>query len=1788
MAASGRNSPQTPPTSVVQLQTNNVQPLARSHTTNRTSVTLERVDEVFEYLRDYSVLVCKEHGYAIRALEDHLKRLHRTSISDRKAIVAHFAKDVVLPPRDVPLPPPLSAPLSCLGLPKRAFICDEEDCNELSVSRDVIRIHCNKAHQWKSTPEQRTHWHRQWAQTFFNAAGLQRYFTVDYDEPLSEAGEEDRNQPDKENMPGNVTEGQSRVKSIMQQWDEGLHEQEKKLEVADAETAKTDHTAWFKRNEWPEHLAKCNLRHLSRVSRLPDREERMLQRVVELNNTLVEQSVTGLSTLDRETRRWIRSAKLSEPDQRPLARLQNASSQQTYVTYMSRFACYSLRVLQSCEDRERLREADEGSDDDTDSGSDSTSRDDHSDSEASSSGDTGYASGMVVDVYQDARRLYPWRGEQKARLVRVRQSIERGWEDAAQLKALLEWYESVIFQRVRGNAFTSALLHFLAILGINEETFRLRDANDYSYMLAGVVYCTRVLAIEIILPSGAREAQDEADDRRFRRVRDDYLADGTYSVVSKMLSLLAYGKTIALSHSNAGTTQWEDGRKVMRYRGQPISLARLQRMVHDVIDEAADKLWTELMWTQQNGRFDIPLDKLEDDVTFTKRGISFVTNRRNGLMDKRGWMLERAFAHPEGRKLHPGESWSKLPVLKYLRQVDRFRELLLFLVHVTGGQPARGSEITTIRFRNGFLQDRNVFAMAGQMVIVTRYHKSQSQFDKPKVIPRFLPWRVGQLLAVYLVYVQPLEQFLGEEVRGFGYSDYVWSNEFGPWATDRLTKIISRETRKGLGVRLTTLDYRHVAIGVGREVVGNHFARGYVEEASEVEEAEMDDDDGLEISAGRSSEIGANRYGVSLDVIKHLSSRSIDTFRPLSTEWHTFFGLQSFRQAAGQKRAAHARSESSSIGSEQQQEQRRSTLMMQNNGVYGWAEMVARYGQRGGASGSSVLVQSDDFYSGLHSSPHPQTTPQTASTAVDPSFLPQTPQPHLYGLGLVTPGMTGGLEASPLWYRSQAVVNRPQERRAVKEEELQKAMQKALGSDNVRFRSEEQRQALHAVVSKDDSTPLVVVLPTGGGKSLLFMAPACLNDPGITVVVVPYRALLNNLLDKAKQVGIDCVEWTHAEVNPAALVFVSADKVMPFMSYAQVMDSKGLLRRVFVDESHLTFTSSDWRPKLEKVRLVRGLRVPTIMLTATLPTLLEFELEASMAAQMAQYIRAVTTRIRTRYTVDICPAGSLWERAIEVCRRTKGHLRRRRGVVYSRSRKQCEDLSEELGCAYYHAGAVDHQERLDQWLQRGGLIVATSALGTGVDFPGVVCTLHVDVPYGMIDFAQESGRAGRAGEDVDSVIIVEEGRVETLAELSRGSAGLDQYVMDQYITTRGCRRLVMSRYLDGQEIDCGSAGVVAQCDRCGGGVTELERQHTAASQERQLFEDQMDEVAAACAECWVRSSTIYEGVPWALHTREECEYEPVVRRSRETLGRVRFAPESHSCFRCGLSQRLCRTGESTTAACQWPGVMATFVEVVWEEDHWGELFKEIGWADGLSGKVEEWRAWMRWLGQRHRRLVWGEVMSNGMAALIRFSQEQSWHKWVQEGDRRAPGKVRVASPGVAKDARERIRFVGGVLDRWAQGCMICRAYGKKEAYRHDSRICPQTDEDGNSVALVYREMCSRTREWQAPRCARGGRCWISWRRCEAVEGDEGQCRWSGVATQMVSALVLPQTTSQMQVERWLEQAGFATSDEQAREEKWRAVGEFMARQRRWKDIESNILCEILEQYGEKKRREEEG
>lgn len=1525
--------------------------------------------DVFDEIPEYGLIACSRCRYAVwpAAAKGHLKREHQMGDEQAAAIASELEElwgaGAARHQDDVAVPEAVPAAIPQLALFKDGLRCDA--CPYVCRNRDHMRKHCNKVHGWakqgrRGRPSKDAElraagsepWRTGvWCQRFFPSRQCSQYFTVETTEQRQPSGA-----PEEEEAAG--------TGELLRSWAVKVTAHEKEMAVMAAEVDKRDRTGWFNRTGWPEHLKGSNLRHLAAAAALPRRDEVWLHAVPGLVDKLIERSVAGLATLGLETRRWLRSAKREEPDQRPLGRLQNRASQQRYAGYWKQFICYALRIARRGGPTWTAWVRRGYADTDTDAGTD-----DDTDDGSSSGGSQDEREGAQgeVDVFADASRLFKWNAETRLYGAQLLEALEAPLPERHQMRLLERLTKAFIFHSgsLDKQPFDSPLVHFLAVLGIDQHACRLRRAKEYSYMLAGLVYCVRVLGAELRLPSSERDQQGERELQEFLETRREYLADGSYSAMSVMLSLLAYGKHVALNTGNEGSTSWSADRRTFYLHGRPIVISRFQQMARGVVDDAEELLWRELMWEEggPKERFAVALEDIVDDVTFTKLGVSFVSQKGNGLSEGLRWMLERMARSGSGRKMirrlaaagneeegggeggedggdgdggaagrsgqAVGTSWRVRRVRTYLRRVDRFLELLLLAAHITGGQPARGTEITGLRHRNGLLQDRNVFVMDGQVVLVTRYHKSQSQWDKPKVVPRFLPWRVGQLMALYLAYVQPLAELLRVQALRGSWSDYIWADESGPWETERLTRVMSRESELRLGNRLTTQDYRHAAVGIGREFVGESFSKGYQDEVGEAEEAEADDDGGepggesaIELQSGRTTAVGVSHYGVPLNIIKHLSMRSLDVFRPLSGRWHQFLGLESARPAKSRGRKRKGCESGAAEAGEAEGEGE------------GGAEEEAEEEAEGEAEGE------------------------------------------------------GEAGAGRRKRRANGVA-------VVSEGELRQAMRKALGksaADEVSFRSAAQERALRAVA--DGRTPLVVVLATGGGKSLLFMAPACLDDPGVTVVVAPFRALVEDTVRRLRGRDIDCLEWRDGEANAAAVVVVSADVAVGagFLTYASNLAGRGLLRRVFVDECHLTVTASPWRPKLAQLGCLRALGCQTVLLTATLPPALEGELGEVMRVRCAAYVRGETARPCIRYMVQQCARGALLGAAVDICRRQQQRLANGglRAVVYCTSKAQCEELARELGCAYYHAAAADRAERLERWLDRGGFIVATSALGTGLDIGGIVFVLHAGMPWGMVDYAQESGRAGRAGELVDSVVLVEEGEVERrLAAPARAQGGgaADAAAMSSFIGASGCRRREMSKYLDGGAgVSCAELEA-ARCDRCGEGVTEWQGWQLEAAAQWQRVEFVMGELADSCPTCWV----LVGGGEECRHPAASCGEQP-----HASLDRFRrfiwYDSGSHSCFKCGVSQRLCSTGRDAGLPCQWPNVLVPLVRAAMGTEAGSAIVREAGFDGQVSATGEpDWPEYGRWLGRTHARRVWGELMSNAMVVLIRvilyFSNE---------------------------------------------------------------------------------------------------------------------------------------------------------------------------------------------------------
>jgi superfamily II DNA helicase RecQ len=1447
-------------------------------------LTLSNCNDVFCFLEDFGVVVCKQHCTAVVSLDAHLRKYHAASATLRRQILKRFSQFETVAPSAIEPPDEPAQPIEELGKPLDGAQC--ETCRWITISKDEMRRHCKRNHEQAWVGEKSLLYKTVKVQSFFRTGGLQKYFIV---------GLADAVDPENASVEAAIEAQLAEYKVTQQEVEEELQTLE--------DAAKTDKTGWFKRTGWLEFFKDRNLVHLAHQARAPDRGERKLKLAAQLTEGLIERSVKGLATLPQELRRWLRSAKQSEIDVRPLGRLQNPESQAVYASYMVRFVCFYLRVLGDEEQRiMRFRQrqdtaalSESSAAWSSEESSEENSEDDENEGSRANNDSPRprrrTRSQQAPDLMKDARELFTWTAEQKSCGIRLWDALD-GDDRGAQTEALLASISSFIFTTYYPVALSTGLIQFLAVLGIDVDTDRLRTAKNYSYMLAGMAYCVRVLALEKLLPGGQRDTQTEQDRDRFLAARHKHLADGTFSPMSEMISMLAYGKYIGLTAGNSGNAYWSEDKQTFYLNGRPIVISRFCKMAQDLLAETEQMLW-ELCWADgEEERVTVDLKQVVDDVTFTKRRTSFVDAPGNKLQGGLAWMLRRAMTTAGGLRLKRADGqWSVKAVRQYMRQMDRFLELLLCSVHVTSGQPGRGSEITTIRHRNGVLQDRNIFVVDGQVMTVVRYHKSQSQWDKPKIVPRFLPPQLGQVMAVYLVYVQPFREYLTLQVLGGSYSDYVWHDAQGAWDTGRLTRVLKRETGKRLGVVLHTLEYRHTAVGIGRVKVGESFSRGYQDDVGETEEAEVDDDgeDVLELQNSRTTAMGVGNYSVPMDIVKHLSVRSIDAFRPLSVAWHRFLGVD-------------------------------------------------------GSAAKPVEPS--------------RTTKRRISNST-----------------------------------SSALVGLPKEKEVrfadPRADAIHRGLQQVLGKQDVGFRSVEQEQALHAVLEKQ--TPLIVVLPTGGGKSLLFTLPACVEEAGVTVVVVPYRALIEDLVERIQQCGVECMEWKHGENNPASVVVVSADvagdmqSAGNFLGYARMLKAKGLLHRMVIDECHLVLTARHWRENLLAMKNLRLLGSPMVMLTATLPPLREGELEASMLVRHATYIRASTVRPNARYFVSWCQRDKLEETALFMCRRWAEKLQRSRqkGVVYCKSKAQCELLATELGCAHYHADVVDRAERLQAWVEKGGMIVATSALGTGVDFAGIVYILHVGMPWSMSDFAQASGRGGRGGEPFEVVVLVEQGEVEKAME--REKQDIDVLAMGQFLIGSGCRRELMSSYLDQRGQSCGEIGA-AGCDRCGEGEEVWMEEQEKWTREWAVVEEAFTELREGCAICWVvgQEFKTAEEEQWRRHKAMQCTaWERALGMQADGFrAKMQDRMVKNNCRRCWVSQRYCATGEGMDKRCQWPNVVVPLAFAARLTRNGIRAMGELGFAE--TGD----EAYAGWLGKRHGKEIWGQMFSNAMAIAIRLVLER--------------------------------------------------------------------------------------------------------------------------------------------------------------------------------------------------------
>src|SRR5579859_2015076 len=281
-----------------------------------------------------------------------------------------------------------------------------------------------------------------------------------------------------------------------------------------------------------------------------------------------------------------------------------------------------------------------------------------------------------------------------------------------------------------------------------------------------------------------------------------------------------------------GLIVWDSDFQGLQIEDKKISLTGFKQFVNEVLEAAEILLSKELMF--DSTRVDVGLSSIQDVMTKPAAHFSFLDPAANGLNNGANEMMQqmrRMNANDEKQLIGRDGGWNNVKVQKYLYQKKQFLELLMLLFHITGGQPGRGSELGSIKFRNNQKVKRNFYVLGGKAFYYTEYHKARASSNVSYHVVRYLPRRVGELAVLYLTYVRPLANLLYNQglstMNGFDGHYIFCSDETNdvPWNGKQLTDILRRETNMRMGVELGISLYRHLIIGITRihvkKVAGN-------------------------------------------------------------------------------------------------------------------------------------------------------------------------------------------------------------------------------------------------------------------------------------------------------------------------------------------------------------------------------------------------------------------------------------------------------------------------------------------------------------------------------------------------------------------------------------------------------------------------------------------------------------------------------------------------------------------------------------------------------------------------------------------------------------------------------------------------------------------------------------------------------------------------------------------------------------------------------------------------------
>ena len=369
----------------------------------------------------------------------------------------------------------------------------------------------------------------------------------------------------------------------------------------------------------------------------------------------------------------------------------------------------------------------------------------------------------------------------------------------------------------------------------------------------------------------------------------------------------------------------------------------------------------------------------------------------------------------------------------------------------------------------------------------------------------------------------------------------------------------------------------------------------------------------------------------------------------------------------------------------------------------------------------------------------------------------------------------------------------------------------------------------------------LVLMPTGGGKSLCYQIPALLR-PGVGIVVSPLIALMQNQVDALRQADVRAAFLNSALDFAAAsatekqvltgeldLLYVAPERLLTerFLALLDRLDTDGRLALFAIDEAHcVSQWGHDFRPEYIQLSTLheRYPAVPRIALTATADELTRREILVRLGLEEARVFISSFDRPNIRYTV--VDRDNPRRQLLDFLSGHGGES----GIIYCLSRKKVDETAawlntQGIAALPYHAGLdsavrTHHQQRFLR--EEGIVMVATIAFGMGIDKPDVRFVAHLDLPKSLEAYYQETGRAGRDGEPAEvwmtyglNDVVIHRQRIDE-SDAGEAQKQIERGKLDALLAwceTAECRRTRLLAYFGETSAET-TEGRCGNCDTC--------------------------------------------------------------------------------------------------------------------------------------------------------------------------------------------------------------------------------------------------------------------------------------------------------------------------------------------------------------------------------------